>query len=126
MAVRKKRPGEGRPTKYCPTYCEALVKHMKLGLSYECFAGKIGVCRDTLYEWEKVHPKFSDSKRRGYATSLLWHEKQMNDQITGKSKGSTSSLIFAMKNKFEDLYSDKKEIKHEGVAINISPDENDT
>ncbi len=62
MAKLKRK--EGRPTLYRPEYCDRLILHCKKGLSYEAFAGVVDVCVDTLYEWEKVHPKFSEAKKR--------------------------------------------------------------
>lgn len=64
----------GRPSKYGPELCDKLVSHMAQGLSFESFAGKIGVHRDTLYAWVSKHGAFSDAKKRGESASLLWWE----------------------------------------------------
>ena len=68
MAKTKKL---GRPSKYLKKYDEMLLKHMSQGFSYESFAGSIGVCRDTLYEWESKHPNFSDTKKRAIDACLF-------------------------------------------------------
>jgi hypothetical protein len=64
----------GQPTLYREEYCKMLIEHMSEGFSYETFAAKIGTCRDTLYEWEKVHPEFSDTKKKAKEISQYWWE----------------------------------------------------
>ena len=64
-----------RPTKYDEKYCEMLIEHMAEGYSFESFGGIIEVNEDTLYEWVKVHPEFSDSKSIGTQKSMIWWEK---------------------------------------------------
>lgn len=83
MATKKKTTrkgqgvGGGQPTKYREEYCEQMieffskpsyegkkknnedVKVAKEFPTFVRFAHKIGVDRDTLLEWKKVHPKFS-------------------------------------------------------------------
>lgn len=62
----------GQPTKYKPEYCQGIIDYFNSEITdakgkYNDFpiiagyAAKIGVNRDTLFEWAKVHPKFSDS-----------------------------------------------------------------
>jgi hypothetical protein len=77
----------GAPTKYKPEYCKLLVEHMESGLSFLSFAGTIGVCFDTLYEWERVFPEFSEAKRQGKARLLLWDEKLLAKGTEGKQRG---------------------------------------
>lgn len=84
---RKPRPGEGRPSKYKPEYCMMLIEHMADGFSYHSFAGKIGVCYDTLHQWEKDYPEFSDAKSQGLAACLWWDEKLLSGGSQGKVRG---------------------------------------
>jgi len=63
-----------RPSKYDEKYCEMLIEHMAEGYSFESFGGIIEVNEDTLYEWVKVHPKFSDSKSIGTQKLVVWWE----------------------------------------------------
>ena len=59
---------EGRPTKYTPQaieeinqyLIEATPQNMKIP-TIEGIALRLGISRDTLYEWAKVHPEFSDT-----------------------------------------------------------------
>lgn len=98
----------GRPSKYKPEYCEKLVEHMSAGYAFESFSATIGVHRDTLYEWEKVHPEFSEAKKKGTEASFLWWEKLGMAGAVGKVKNFNAAVwIFSMKNKFG--YRDKHE-----------------
>lgn len=108
--------GFGRPSKYKEEYCEQLIEHMTQGYSYLSFAGKVRVCFDTLYEWEKVHTAFSEAKKIGWAQSLLFWESMGVDASIDKSNINTAIYIFSMKCKFRkqgwndlpDLVQEKK------------------
>ncbi len=100
-----------RPSKYKSQHCAALIEHMKGGLSFESFAGTIGVHRDTLYEWRDKHREFSDAKKLGDSLSLLWWEKLGKAAMVGEpivtpdgrrvsfENFNTTMWIFAMKNR---------------------------
>lgn len=101
----------GKPHKFKEEYCDMLVKHMEQGLSYESFAGLIGVTRDCLYKWEGRHESFLYSKKIGKEKQLLTLERIGLKGITGGLPGfNASSYIFTMKNKCG--WSDKQEIDH--------------
>lgn len=115
----------GRPTLYEQRYCEMLVEHCEKGKSIEAFAGKIGVSIDTIYEWAKVHPEFSEAKKVAYAASLSWWEDFGQDNLlsTTESSGwagakdtSSKSLnssvwIYNMKCRFRKQYTEVQKIK---------------
>lgn len=92
----------GRPSKYNPDYCGQLIAHMSQGFSYHSFAGVIGVCYDTLHEWEKHHAAFSDAKKIATAISLHWWEHQGILGLWFQKEGmqfNTPLWIFNMKNR---------------------------
>ena len=127
----------GQPTKYRPEYCEKVIKHMEEGNSFWSFAGIISVSFDTLSEWTKVHPEFSESKRIGQAKLLVFDEKVARAGSTGQLKRQSKTIkttkyndetgesvtteeqifdaanfsqsyqIFLMKNRYPRLYRDK-------------------
>ncbi len=101
----------GRPSKYDPKFCEMLIEHMTQGLSYEAFAGFIGVSKQTLYTWEQNNPEFLDSKKIAVEKSRLWWEQQGQDGLWAISEKNadgthvTKSInaamwIFNMRNRF--------------------------
>lgn len=94
----------GRPTRYKKRYCKEIIEHCKTGLSFESFAGVIGVHKDTIYEWCKKYPEFSDAKKRAASISLLWWEKEGIDGLRNEYQGgsfNTANWIFNMRNRFK-------------------------
>lgn len=62
VVERTKRPG--RPTDYRPEFCEAVIACARQGGTFDGFADSVNVARSTLYQWNKVHPEFSDAMGR--------------------------------------------------------------
>jgi len=102
----------GRPSLYKPEYCDALIEHMKGGLSFESFAGRCGVCKQTLYAWCEAHKEFNEAKAIGESLSLLWWEqagkagllgqtvKQADGTVVNFKSFNATVWIFSMKNRF--------------------------
>ncbi len=55
----------GRPSLYRPEYPEIARRLALLGHTDEELAEVLGVNPDTIYEWDKVHPEFSEIRARG-------------------------------------------------------------
>lgn len=117
-----------RPTEYKPEYCELLIEHMSKGLSFEAFAGAVGVAKQTLYNWEKQFPEFLDAKAIGSGQSqIFWENLGINHVITrsesfgqgvSESKSLNASVwIFNMKNRFQ--WRDKQADEHDVVVNNV-------
>jgi hypothetical protein len=130
MAAKKSKPEGyifGRPTVYSKSFCQSLVDHMSLGLSFESFAGTINVCRDTIYDWTKKHKDFSYARSVGKMKSLYFWEKMGVEGLftTTERDGNTSITKainygvwgFNMKNRFG--WRDKLEVTE------TDPDDND-
>lgn len=62
----------GQPSKYKPEYCKTIVEVLSTGDTMVCAAATIGVSKQTLHEWAKVHPEFSDALDRGRALCEKW------------------------------------------------------
>jgi len=117
----------GRPTSYKEEYCQMLIDHMAQGLSFRSFAGLIGVHFDTLYEWVKVHPSFSDAKKIGLPKGLLTYEKTIWAATHGKIPNfNNTAAVWFGKNVYS--WADKKEldVTSNGNSIGITIDDNDS
>jgi hypothetical protein len=122
----------GRPTKYKQEYCISIVEHMAKGNSFESFAGRVGVCFDTLYHWTHQYPEFSEAKKVGLAKLLLFDEdlgkagvagqlKRMVRKTTDKDGKVTEEYeaatfgqtfhIFTLKNRYPRMYRDKIQVE---------------
>jgi hypothetical protein len=112
-----------------------LIDHMAKGYSFESFGSVTDTCKDTLYEWVKVHPEFSDSKKRATEKSRYWWESQGIDNILNKkemtkdSEGNTvlvetslnaAAWIFNMKNRFKEEWRDKQEIETTPSTLTVT------
>lgn len=97
---KKKGPG-GRPTLYRQEYCALLIEHCEQGLSFEAFAGLIGVAVDTINEWANVHTEFSAAKKVASAKCRIFWERMGRSIALGKLKNANAAVyIFNMKNRF--------------------------
>lgn len=101
-----------------------LIEHMRGGLSYESFAGIIGVVKQTLYNWEKEHDEFLDARKQGDMLSLLYWERKGIDGLHNESFKDEDGMtvnrsinatmwIFNMKNrhKWRDKHEDDEDKK---------------
>jgi len=116
----------GQPSKYKPEYCEMLLKHMGQGLSYQSFAAIVDVDADTLYNWEKLHPEFSDTKKRAFSKCLLrWEQIGLTGTLGINTKDNklgafnSTAWIFNMKNRFN--WRDKHEhVGRDGEQLSVT------
>jgi hypothetical protein len=131
----------GRPTKYKEEYCQEIVEYFDIDPTVEVdvvhtykngdtvekselrannlrflsgFARKIGVCHDTLLEWTKKHPEFSEAYK--IAKSL-----QKEHLITCGLQGlfQSTAFIFTAKN-ITDMR-DQKAIDHTSGGEPLKP-----
>lgn len=117
--TEKKRP-VGRPTKYRPEYCDMLIEHMAEGASMTSFAAEIGVSRETISEWGRVHPEFSVAIKNGKAKCAAWWERLGRQGAQGGDVNPTL-VIFGLKNMASDDWRDKQELAHTSPDGSMSP-----
>ena len=108
----------GRPTKYKEEYCEDIVMFFKTyeGFpTFENFAVSHCNCtRETLHEWKRVHPDFSDAYKKAEEVQRY---RLMDGAMSG-AYNNTFSIFFAKNNMG---MKDKVENEHTGLdGININ------
>lgn len=92
-----------KPDTYKPEYCEMLIAHMEQGFSFTSFGGVINKCKQTLFNWVKDHPEFSEAKDIAFAKCEMWWEKQGIDGLYSHKDGPNLNggvWIFNMKGRF--------------------------
>jgi len=72
---------KGRPTDYREEYCEEIIKIGREGYHVYEMAEYFDVNSDTLYEWEKVHPRFSDAFTRAREYSKAWMQRKVRNNL---------------------------------------------
>lgn len=99
--MSKERPEEkspGRPSKYRTKYCQEIVELARKGQTFQMIACGWGVHVDSLHEWAKAYPEFSEAKKLA-KQCMEAHMQQIGlAGMLGKIKGfQAGSWIFWMK-----------------------------
>lgn len=111
-ADRAERLPKGRPTGYRKEFGDEIVSLMATGLSLTAAAAELGFHRDTIYEWEKTHPEFSDAVKLARGKRTLKLER---DLLTAPDGPTVTSRIFALKNAAPDEWREKQTTEHTGA-----------
>lgn len=80
--AKAKKPA-GRPTKYRTEYAQAAYEFALVGATDKQLAEMFGVNPDTIVEWRKVHPEFSESVRAGKLVADAKVAKALFERATG-------------------------------------------
>lgn len=119
----------GRPTKYDSSFVDKAITYLKsCGRentklpTVEGFAIYLGVHRDTLYEWSKKYPEFSDTIKE---IEMLQKEQLINDGIYGgKEVNATIVKLLLQSNhgmrETQDVTSAGEKL--EGITVRIIED----
>lgn len=101
-----KRP-VGRPSMYRPEYCELAIEIGKRGGGPNDIACEIGVLRENLYEWAKVHPEFLTALRKAKQHEQKWWE---NKGLEGLTADKFNAVVWktSMQARFRDDYTERK------------------
>lgn len=122
ITVRVPRPKVvfGRPTKYQPDWM--LDKVIDLGItgaSRAKIALVLGINYDTLVEWERRYPDFSEALKMAKLGAQVWFEEVMQAAILGEVDTPAALLIFTLKSRFANEY---REVKHTEISgVNGDP-----
>ena len=103
----------GTYSTYKPEYEALAIEILSQGKSLAAVCAKIGVCRDTLYDWRDKYPGFAKALKTGLQQAQSVWEDIGTQGITGQhEKFAGTPWMFVMKNRFrEDYADDKKEDK---------------
>ena len=69
----------GRPTKYKPKFCDAVIAWGMIGKSRTWMAAEMMVARQTLDDWAKANSEFSDALTLAKQLEQLWWEDKGQD-----------------------------------------------
>lgn len=103
----------GRPTKYDPAMCETVIASGSEGASKAQMARDLGIDRDTLNEWTKLHSEFSVAVKKAVELSLAWWEDRGREGMMMGQRFNATAFIFQVKNRFNSDYADTNTHKHE-------------
>lgn len=79
------------------------------------FSALIGVVKSTLPHWAKAHPEFAEAIEIGKARQLLhWEQAALRVAKSGGGPGTSSMIIFALKNMGGDEWVDKTQTEITG------------
>ncbi len=102
-------------TLYRPEYVREVVEYCAQGYSLTAFAGKVGVCRDTVLEWCNRHPEFKQAVAFAKANRARWWEEQaVRVTVEGGTSAQSTLISFGLKNHAPEEFKDKQEIEHSG------------
>ena len=88
----------GRPTSYQNSFCDRVVSLMAQGRSLDGCAAIMGVHPDSLYEWQRRYPEFSDAVRRGRAAATTFWEERLLAVAYGGA-GNAQLIQWALRNR---------------------------
>ena len=128
----------GRPSSYKAEYAQQVAKLCRLGATDKEIAAFFEVHEDTINEWKKVHPEFSESLKEGKAAA----DAEVADKLFKRATGyehkavkivadaktgaehqveyieryppDTTAAIFWLKNRRPDLWRDRIDNTHSG------------
>ena len=115
----------GRPSEYRPEFCEQVIEYGSRGKSVAWMAAELGVSRECIYEWARVHPEFSDAITQAKLKSQRWWEDMGQDNmLLPPGQGTMNASIWSrsMAARFPEDWREKQETTLKGgVTIQASP-----
>ena len=113
----------GQPTKYTPQVIETINQYLKDAVpqnmkipTVEGIALKLGISRDTLYEWAKVHEEFSDTLGK---LKMMQKEALIETGIFGGKEINATIIGLLLKVNHDMVETTKTDITSGGKPIPI-------
>jgi len=98
----------GRPTKYSEEILEQVTSYCLLGATDLQLADFIGVHVDTIYEWKKVYPAFSEAIRAGKEFADAAVARSLYQKAVG---GDVKAQTFWLKNRRREHWRDRHTVE---------------
>jgi hypothetical protein len=108
----------GRPSKYDPKYCQTVIDLMSEGASIEELVLELGICKQTIYNWQQEHPDFLDAIKTGVELSEGWWKREGRKALRDKDFSYTGWYM-NMKNRFGWADKQQTDITTGGEKINV-------
>lgn len=107
----------GRPTKYRPEMCDLVIEAGREGCAVAEMASRCDVCIDTIYEWAKVHPEFSDALTRAQNEAEAWWARHVRAGL-GKPPAEFQgpANLKYMGIRFTERWADRSKVELSGPA----------
>ena len=112
--MAEENPKVGRPSKYDPAMCEQVVEFGRQGMGKAEIAFELAVCRDTVNEWARQHPDFSDAIRRATDFAAGWWATQGRTGIRDRNFNAQAYRLQVL-NRFPSDWRDKQSLEHTGA-----------
>lgn len=110
----QKHPG-GRPTKYTPDMCNAVIAVGEIGGCVAEMAVACEVTIATIYNWAKDQPEFLDALTRAQELAEAFHAKRIRDGLTmAPSEFQGPANLKYMAVRFNDRWSEKNRLELSG------------
>ena len=90
----------GRKTRYNRSLCDKLPAMFDDGESVAEVCKKLGVVKQTFYNWVEKYPAFKKAYEEGLFRSEAWWMELGRNGAAGKEKINPATWIFNMKNRF--------------------------
>jgi transposase len=106
-AKPEKRP-VGRPTKYCPEFCELAIEMGKLGYSPAMIACEFEIDKASMYHWGDEHAEFLTALRAAKTYEQGWWEREGMGGL--RSRDFNANLwVKSAQARFREDYTERKE-----------------
>jgi len=112
----------GRPSDYTPRIVENLLRFVAAGLPLERAAAAAGVNTDTLYDWKKKFPDFSECIAHAESQYANLCHITINEQIVN---GDGHLALKTLQSRFSKDYSTSKKVEMQTMSFSstISPEQ---
>jgi hypothetical protein len=122
----------GQPTKYLKKYNAEIIDLARQGKGISHFAAHCDCARDTLYEWARNNPEFSDTLKKAAELRENWWVNCAMNQADGSSRGNANITKFMLGCNFgyKDANSQATQVtvsdgKVDIAFTDVKPDEQD-